>query len=141
MKILTLIALAMLVTGCAINRPIDVTSTPQGAQVFKDEGLIGVTPFTTSIDLLFPHRSYDFRLSTSTVLVFKKDGFQDNAVTAGEFTVPDLLEVKLSPLDTITAAQNFRLAARLRELKTALDQQLISQDEYEKKRTELLQGL
>lgn len=141
MKKMIVFAIAIFLNGCAINRPIDVTSSPQGAEVFKDDGLIGVTPFTTDIDLLFPHRSYDFKLSTSTVLVFKKDGYQNNALTVGEFTVPDLVEVKLVPLDAAIASQNIRFAARVRELKAAYDQQLITLEEYAKKRSELLQGL
>lgn len=137
--VITFLSLA----GCAVNREIQVKSNPPVATVLREDTILGTTPFTTDINMLFPHRAYDFKPSASAVLIFKKEGYEDGSVTLTEFSVPPVVEITLVPRNAPAAPPSAKpeLEERLRELERLRERGLINEDEYRKKREELLNEL
>ena len=135
--------LMLICSGCAVNRDIRVESDPVGADVYASSKLLGTTPLITDMDALFPNRAFDFHLSASRTLIFKKDGYKDATVAVTEFSVPPVINVTLEDLTGMAykPRQDESIEARLKELDRLYDKGLVTDEEYRAKRQSILTDL
>jgi hypothetical protein len=95
---LVLVIISSLLFGCG-GHIVNIISEPTGADVFSNRDLIGKTPLLTSKDEIMPLWSSDGTF-TRAVITLRKPGFYDYKVFVNEFTMPDLINAILIPLQT-----------------------------------------
>jgi len=120
------------VIGCGSNKAYRITSEPSGAVVRSGEVIYGTTPFDTDLNTILPNRQWDFRFSASRCLLFEKEGYLPGSATITEFGPGGTVHVELHRAGSIED--------QLRELKHLFDEGLISQEDYDRTRTQVLES-
>ena len=138
------IALCLLVGGCAANKIYHVSSDPPGAVVGSGNVVYGTTPFVTDLNAILPHRGWDGKAAASRVLTFTKDGYRPGSAVVTEYGGTREIHVVLErdeslPLSSESAEGS--IESRLRKLKRLRDQELITGEEYDRRRREILREL
>ncbi|HEY4799564.1 MAG TPA: PEGA domain-containing protein [Bacteroidia bacterium] len=149
-----LLAVSILWAGCASTTMIQ--STPAGAKVYINGEPVGTTPYVYTDTKI---------VGTTTMLKLKKEGYdplntsfvRDEEVDVGAIICgficffPFLWTMKYKPTHTYELMQNAgseqpiinaiprTKADRLRELKQLYEEKLISQEDYEKGKTKILE--
>ena len=129
-----LVLIVGLFGGCGTNKTYRISSEPPGASVSSGEVFYGTTPFTTNLNAILPHRAWDGKLWASRVLTFTKEGYLPATAVINEFGEAGAVHVDLSAEE----ANPKSAEGRLRTLKTLRDQGLVSEEQYEAKRAEIL---
>jgi uncharacterized protein YceK len=153
-----MLAVVMLLSGCASTTVIQ--SIPSGAKVYVDGETLGTTPYSYS-DTKFTGSTNFLRLEKEGYEVFntsfsRNEEADVGAIIGGFFVwVPFLWAMKYKPTHTyelspIVEKQSEEIsvnkncstkskADRLRELKQLLDEEILTQEEYEKEKKKVLE--
>lgn len=152
------LAISMLFVSCSSNTLIE--SRPPGANLYMNGAYVGTTPYRHSDTKV---------VGTSTDLRFEKDGYETlqiwltrneeadpGAIIGGIFFLfPFLWTMKyqpshiydLQPLDTQNDTGQPKIkettvskAQKLRELKSLLDEKIITQSEFDSEKQKILEG-
>jgi hypothetical protein len=134
------------ITGC-VNKIVQITSDPTGAEVLSNLERLGTTPLSTSKDEIMPFWRSDM-VPTYAVLTIRKSGFQDYKVRVSEYDMPDNINANLFPspaqgqiINNETSGQKESIENRLAAIKRLYDKGTVTKDEYESKRKEILAGM
>ena len=130
-------------SACGLNKPYLISSDPPGAVVSSGKVVYGTTPFTTDLNTVLPNRGWDGKFSASRQLTFTKDGYLPGTAVISEFGGKRSIHVVLQEqVEVDRTPSNERSAeSRLLEIQRLRDRGLISQEEYEAKRREILSGI
>jgi len=96
MSHLALVIASSLLFGCG-GQIVNIFSEPSGVEIFLNRDSIGRTPLLTSKDEIMPLWSSDGTF-TRAVITLRKPGFSDYKVFVNEFSMPDLINATLIPL-------------------------------------------
>jgi hypothetical protein len=148
----------LLLTGCASTTVIQ--TTPSEAKLYIDGAYVGVTPYS--------HRDTKI-VGSSMIIKLEKEGYKPlvstitrdeevdvGAVIGGLFcTVPFLWTMKYAPVHEYRLTQiegeqtvsspnapktNYSKADKLRELKKLVDEHIITEADFEKEKTKILEA-
>ncbi len=113
-----------------MNKSYYITSDPSGAVVTSGDVVYGTTPFHSDLNTILPNRQWDFKVSASRRLTFTKVGYLPGSAVVTEFGAGGTIHVDLQ---RSTARED-----ALGELKALFDKGLISQEDYDRERKEVL---
>ena len=130
---LLLASFSLILSACGTNKAYHITSDPSGAVVTSGDVVYGTTPFETDLNTILPNRQWDMKPSSSRKLIFTKAGFLPGAAVITEFGSAGSVHVKLERSAVVGTAEE-----RLRDLKSLFDKGLISTDDYDRKRIQIL---
>jgi hypothetical protein len=144
-----LLIASSLIGGCG-GKIVNITSSPTAADVYSNRDRIGNTPLLTSKDEIMPLWSSD-GVFTRAVITLRKTGYQDFKVFVDEMNMPDVIDAKLIPntpseikerqVSNEVFSAKETVENRLSVLKQLLDNGTITNEEYQSKRKEILEGL
>jgi hypothetical protein len=102
-----LVLVAMLTTGCAMNKHVKIVSNPPGAEVFSEGRRLGKTPLTIRAEEIMPNWNWDGRIPTRAIVTMTKPGYDEYRQEVNEFSIPDEISSNLVPIRLTEHIENY----------------------------------
>jgi hypothetical protein len=101
------VLVAMLTTGCAMNKHVRIVSDPPGAEVFSEGRRLGKTPLTIRAEELMPNWNWDGKIPTRATVTITKPGYDEYRQEVNEFGIPDEIRSNLVPIRLTEEIENY----------------------------------
>lgn len=140
-KYLSFLVISTFLYGCGTNKTYNITSEPSGAVVSSGSVVYGTTPFKTDLNTILPNRQWDLKPSASRMLKFTKDGYLPGSYVINEFGEGGDVHVNLMKSSSSNNDNYLSPKERLEKLQELRNNSLITNTEYEQKKSEILNEL